>query len=132
MGGEVRLEASFTLRPLAFHAKLDIAEPLELRAYLPRQVREAAGSRLSGQLEAIGTPQIQRLERLDLRLGRAHVVGKAYRTGSGTIAAEGLRASIDRTTARNIRGYINTSDENIDVRFNLDSRDLGALLARLG
>lgn len=132
MDGEVKLEASFTLRPLAFHAKLDIAEPLELRAYLPRRVRDVAGTRLSGQLEAIGTPQIQRLERLDLRLGRAHLVGKAYRTQSGTIAAEGLRASIDRTSARNIRGFINTADETIDVRFDLSSNDLGSLLTRLG
>ena len=73
-GGEVHLAAQLSLEPqLQFDMSVGIPKPLELGPYLPPDVNKMLGSKLSGNLRAFGHARTQRLDPLDLRLGRAHV-----------------------------------------------------------
>src|SRR5690606_18995587 len=132
-GGEVHLSAALNLDPLSFDLAVAIARPLELAPYLPPRVRRLTGSQLSGALHAFGTAQMQRLDRLDLRLGRARVTGVAYRTADGKIHASGLEVALGRTRVTRVRGIIDAAAGTLeDVVFAVESTDLSRLLARVG
>ncbi len=135
LGGQLELAATFGLKPLLFDASLNISEPLRLGDYLPPQVKSVVGSSLSGSLRAVGNAAGQNLERVDLRLGRARVTGKAYRLSTGLLGAEkqhGLRIDIDRTTVRKIYGQINPTSKQVDLHAQVASSELNRLLGRLG
>jgi hypothetical protein len=108
-GGEVHLAASLHLDPLQFDLSVGIPKPLELAPYLPPDVRRMVGSRLSGDLHVFGNSQIQRLDQLDLRLGRAAVTGTALRSKDGRIHAEGLEVAMGKTRIKRIKGIIDSA-----------------------
>jgi autotransporter translocation and assembly factor TamB len=146
VGGKVELEASLNLKPTGFSVGVEITDDLELRDYLPLQVRKLAGSALRGKLRATGDWQTQKLEQLDLHLGRAHLTGQAYRedrvvidekTGAETrvqkIHADGVHLALGKTSVRQIRGAINTAARRLEnITFQIESADLAAWLPKLG
>ncbi|HKE14401.1 MAG TPA: hypothetical protein VKB80_06040, partial [Kofleriaceae bacterium] len=89
-GGEVQLSATFQVAPTHFDLHVHIPRAIEIGAYLPEQARRVAGTRLSGRLHASGNRQVQRLDKLDLRLGSARVTGGATRTQDGAIRPDGV------------------------------------------
>ncbi|HUS65867.1 MAG TPA: translocation/assembly module TamB domain-containing protein, partial [Kofleriaceae bacterium] len=146
-GGEVHLAARVNLKPTNFTVVVDIKEALDLAPYLPAEVRRLAGSQLHGKLTAVGDVETQRLEQLDLYLGRAHITGQAYRedrvvidekTGAARkiqkIHPDGVRVALGKTSVRvNRGGAIDTAAKRLEnLTFSIESGDLAAWLPRLG
>ena len=130
-GGEVHLSASFSLRPTAFDLQIEIPKPLQLEPYLPPRVTQLIGGNLSGNIHAAGNNQLQRLDQLDLRLGRARVSGKAFRSSEGLIHAENLNVQVADTHLRRIRGHVDTAGGEMDLDFSVESGDLAYWLRNM-
>lgn len=135
-GGEVHLAASLNLAPTSFDLSVEIPRALELGPYLPPNVRKLLGSQLSGGLHAFGNTQVQRLDQLDLKLGRARVTGGAFRTADGRIHAQeprGLEVAVGKTRVKRITGVIDhRAGKLVGVKFNLESTDTALWLAKVG
>ena len=135
-GGEVHLAASLNLAPTSFDLSVEIPKALELGPYLPLDVRRMLGSRLSGGLHAFGNTQVQRLDQLDLKLGRARVTGGAFRTADGRIHAQeprGLEVAVGKTKVKRITGIIDhRAGRLVGVKFNIESTDTALWLAKVG
>lgn len=135
-GGEVHLAASLNLDPTSFDLSVQIPKPLELGPYLPADVRKMLGSQLSGGLHAFGNAQVQRLDQLDLKLGRARVTGGAFRTADGKIHAQeprGLEVAVGKTRVKRITGVIDhRAGRLVGVKFNVESTDTALWLAKVG
>ncbi len=80
-GGEMGLAATFSLEPFQFDLHVGISKPIQVAEYLPRDVRQLAGTTLAGGFSASGNETSQRIDIRDLHLGRAHLDGTLYREG---------------------------------------------------
>lgn len=121
-GGEIHLGGHFRLKPLNFDISIEIPKAIEIEQYLPKDVAALAGTQLSGSLYASGTQEIQRLERLDLQLGKATFSGEARKVG-GLIHADDVDIILAGTRIENLQGDINIPEDRVDVRFKVVSRD---------
>ena len=135
-GGEVHLAAALNLDPTSFDLSVQIPRPLELGPYLPLEVKKMLGSQLSGGLHAFGNAQVQRLDQLDLKLGRARVTGGAFRTADGRIHAQeprGLEVAVGKTKVKRITGVIDhRAGRLVGVKFDVESSDTALWLAKVG
>jgi autotransporter translocation and assembly factor TamB len=131
-GGEVRLSATFTRRPDVADLDVEVTRPIELAPYLPPAVTRQLGGRLAGRFHAHGTVEAQRLDQLDLRLGRARVTGGLTRDAAGVIHPDDLEVAVGGTALRRIRGSIDTTTKAIDLDLRLASTDTARVLRSFG
>lgn len=131
-GGEVRLSATFQTDPLHFDLHAQMPRALDIGAYLPAQARRVAGSRLSGKLHMSGNARVQRVDQLDLRLGRARITGGATRGQDGAIHPEGIHLELGKTDVRRVNGFVDAAAGTLGLTFEAASDDLDRWLARLG
>lgn len=131
-GGEVHLAANFQLSPLSFDLQVEIPKAIEVGPYLPDPMVRLLGGQLSGRLYAFGNREIQRLDELDLRLGRAHLRGQAYRTQTGLIHARSVDVSLGKTRIQRLHGEIDTKTRTLDLDFRVVAGDASRWLRYLG
>ncbi len=127
-GGELQLSAAFNMRPFTFDASVDVTRPLDASGQLPPRVVELAGGAVSGRVRAVGNGEVQRFDPIDLRIGRGRLTGALGLSRGGLIEADGLTASLDGTTAREINGRIDIENRQLDLAFGVTSRDVARWL----
>ncbi len=130
-GGEAVLSASFALDPFQFDLRADIRKSILIGPYLPEEIRNIAGSRLRGQLRAVGDSSRQRMDTLDLWLGRAHVTGDLVADEFETLHAKRLRFRLGETDVVS-SGVVDVTKETFDLGVVIESQDLKPCLAGVG
>jgi hypothetical protein len=98
-GGEMSLSATFSLEPYQLDLLIAITKPIQVGEYLPRDVRQLAGTTLEGRLHAFGDQTKQRIDIRGVQLGRATLNG-AYHGASSTPTTR------TRSTARCARNFV--------------------------
>jgi hypothetical protein len=131
-GGEVRLSATFNQKPTTGDLHLDVTRPIDLGPYLPPKLVHAVGGQLSGRIHAFGTADTQRIDQLDLTLGRARVTGALYRSKAGLIHPDGLEIAMGGTAARKITGVLDGKTGDLSIDLLLRSSDLARWLRAFG
>ena len=129
--GEVRLSATFQASPFHVDLHAQLPRALDVAAYLPRKVRKAVGTRLSGKLHASGNGRSQRFDEIDLRLGSARITGSAAHE-DGVIDPTGIRLRLGKTDVQALKGSIAVAAGTLGVTLRATSEDLAHRLAQLG
>jgi len=134
-GGQVRTSARVSLDPLSIDLDADIPRAVDLRPILPAALVRLVGQpTLSGSLHVFATPDLQDLDRLDLRLGGLSLTGHVLnRSDQGTIQIENLGLALGRSHIA-VAGEIEPGAEgrayNLSVRGS--SADLNRWLRAFG
>jgi len=134
-GGAVSASARLSLHPLSVELEADIPRPVDLRPVLPTAlVRLVGPPTLSGSLHLFATPDLQDLDRLDLRLGALQVTGHVlHRRAQGTIQVDNLGLALGQsrvTVAGDIEPGADGRAYNLSIRG--ASADLNRWLRSLG
>ncbi len=128
LGGEMQISATFGVDPLLFDLYVNIPKPFRIGTYLPPRLRRITGSRLAGRLHAFGSGDVQRIDKLDVRLGRAHLQGELVREGGASIQAKRLKVTLGKTVVTS-RGWLDYATKRFDMRIGFASEDLTRWLA---
>ncbi len=130
-GGEVRMGATFGLRPYHFDLDVDITQPIFVGQYVPRDVRQLAGAHLRGHLRAHGTQNVQEIDDLDVWLGRARLQGKLVREEGRIVHADMLRARLGATSLA-AKGWVDFDNDSYDLFVRFGSGDAARYLRHFG